>query len=629
MKKIFTLISSTLLLGSTSFGQYDPISFMAVDVQDTTGVPQFDYQVLLTVNTAAEVSAGRMAADGRDIRFSDSICGSTFFNYWIESGMNTSTTSIWVNVPSIPANGTTSLYLLSGDSTVAATSDFNAVFPNAIVTGGSNISLNNFNNVGWLQVDAGDTLFLLSGIVLDITARKAIIDGVVYGVGRGHQALAGLNQGVGVGGGTAGSSSGASGGSYGGVGGTGGYDSGDPINAAPPVYGTYNGFDIDQGSSGGSASSAMGGNGGGGFQVQAEWISASGTINMNGGGAFQPGGGQGGGGGAAGGIFLIGREVDFSGIMTANGGIGSTGTSTANDDGGGGGGGRIKVRYQDLFANTGTRSVDGGAPGIYGTAAAPTAGNAGTIHDSLVMFAGPVVTLGAQTNISNGSPVPTVANLPNETGDCSVTPSAPTASAGCGQIVTGTPNVSFPITNLGTTVVTWTYDDGAGNTSTQTQTIIVNGPDASVTQTGGTLTANLSGASYQWIDCATNQAIAGQTNQSFTPTVDGSYAVVVTDVCSDTSTCFAMTPSGLSEQAEISFSVYPNPAQTHVNVQWETSAISELEARLVDLQGRVAKSVRLNAETMEIAIHDLNSGIYVLEMHVDQVLVGSTRIVKQ
>lgn len=629
MTKITTSLCAVFLMGTCSFAQYNPISYMDISVQENAGNALTDYQVNININTAAEVSAGRMAADGRDIRFSDSICGSTFHNYWIESGMNSSNTSIWVSVPNIPASGLADFYLLSGDSSVVAASDFNAVFPNAIVTGGNNSTVTGTINPGWLQVDAGDTLFLTAGTLLDVSARKTIIDGVVFGNARGYQALSGLNPGQGPGGGTSGSSSGASGASYGGVGGTGGYDSGDPINSAPAVYGTDNGLDIDMGSSGGSASAAAGGHGGGGFKLNSEWISVSGTISMNGGSAYQPGGGQGGGGGAGGGIWLTGYAVDFSGTMSAIGGVGSTGTSTANDDGGGGAGGRVKVIWENAYNNTGTIDVAGGAGGIYGTAAGPTAGGTGTSFDGMNAFNGVTVTTGAATNIPGGAPSPDLASLPNETGDCSVTPTAPTATSACGVTITGTPDVSFPITTVGSTTVTWTYDAGGGNTSTQTQTIIVNGPDASVTQTGGTLTANLNSATYQWIDCATNQALVGETNQSFTPTVDGSYAVVVTDVCSDTSACFAMTPSGLNELDVISYSVYPNPAEAVIHIQWAAEGITVLEARLVDIQGRVAKSVVVNSETFEILVNDLQSGIYVLEFHSEKLLIGSTRIVKQ
>src|SRR5690606_33035223 len=68
------------------------------------------------------------------------------------------------------------------------------------------------------------------------------------------------------------------------------------------------------------------------------------------------------------------------------------------------------------------------------------------------------------------SPVPNVATLSNVTSECSVTSLiAPTSTDNCVGSVTGIHNVALPITSQGTTVVTWTYDDGNGNTSTQTQ----------------------------------------------------------------------------------------------------------------------------------------------------------------
>ncbi|MGL1937410.1 MAG: hypothetical protein OCD01_20475, partial [Fibrobacterales bacterium] len=70
-------------------------------------------------------------------------------------------------------------------------------------------------------------------------------------------------------------------------------------------------------------------------------------------------------------------------------------------------------------------------------------------------------------------PVADIAILPNVIGECSVTSlTAPTATDNCGT-VTVTNDAALPITTLGITVVTWTYDDGNGNTTTQTQNIEV------------------------------------------------------------------------------------------------------------------------------------------------------------
>jgi len=82
------------------------------------------------------------------------------------------------------------------------------------------------------------------------------------------------------------------------------------------------------------------------------------------------------------------------------------------------------------------------------------------------------------------APVPDLAVLPTITGECSATLSAPTATSSCTGPTIGTTSTIFPISTQGTTIVTWTYNDGSGNTSTQTQTVLVNdtiAPIANVT----------------------------------------------------------------------------------------------------------------------------------------------------
>lgn len=49
----------------------------------------------------------------------------------------------------------------------------------------------------------------------------------------------------------------------------------------------------------------------------------------------------------------------------------------------------------------------------------------------------------------------------------------PTATDNCHGTVTGTPDVTFPITTQGTTTVTWTFTDGVGNSSTATQDFVI------------------------------------------------------------------------------------------------------------------------------------------------------------
>ncbi len=60
-----------------------------------------EHQIKVIVDTQSTISTGEMHPNGDDIRFVDSD-GNTYLSYWIESGINTAETKIWVKVPSIP-----------------------------------------------------------------------------------------------------------------------------------------------------------------------------------------------------------------------------------------------------------------------------------------------------------------------------------------------------------------------------------------------------------------------------------------------------------------------------------------------------------------------------------------------
>ncbi len=70
---------------------------------------------------------------------------------------------------------------------------------------------------------------------------------------------------------------------------------------------------------------------------------------------------------------------------------------------------------------------------------------------------------------------PLTPTLTDVTAQCEVTTlTTPTATDNCSGIITGTTTTTFPISTQGTTVVIWTFDDGNGNTITQTQNVIIN-----------------------------------------------------------------------------------------------------------------------------------------------------------
>ncbi|MBI3985063.1 MAG: DUF2341 domain-containing protein [Candidatus Levybacteria bacterium] len=94
-----------------------------VDITNS-GSAQTNYQIVITLNTSALISAGKMQAGCNDIRIVD-LTGD-LLPYWIETGgsngCNTTTTKVWTKVTSIPTSGQT-IYVYYGNPMAASASD--------------------------------------------------------------------------------------------------------------------------------------------------------------------------------------------------------------------------------------------------------------------------------------------------------------------------------------------------------------------------------------------------------------------------------------------------------------------------------------------------------------------------
>lgn len=90
--------------------------------------------------------------------------------------------------------------------------------------------------------------------------------------------------------------------------------------------------------------------------------------------------------------------------------------------------------------------------------------------------------LGGQTYNINicGAPLPDITTLTNVIAQCSATASVPIATSNCYGSISGTTPTVFPITAQGTTIITWTYNDGNGNITTQEQTVVVDDTTAPI-----------------------------------------------------------------------------------------------------------------------------------------------------
>ena len=187
-----------------------------------------------------------------------------------------------------------------------------------------------------------------------------------------------------------------------------------------------------------------------------------------------------------------------------------------------------------------------------------------------------------------------------------------------------------------------TIPNAAGCDSIITINLTVNSIDTSVTQTDSVLSATASGAIYQWLNCDNSFAIInGATNQTFTATANGNYAVAITqNGCTDTSACYAVTGVGISEFAvgSMQLAVFPNPASTQLTVRSMQLAISSIQ--ITDLTGRellnenlsgvIASVITKQSQTLlSLDIHSLSSGIYFIKVQLSDGSVGVRKFVKE
>lgn len=128
-----------------------------------------------------------------------------------------------------------------------------------------------------------------------------------------------------------------------------------------------------------------------------------------------------------------------------------------------------------------------------------------------------------------------------------------------------------------------------------------------------TITAS-AGTAYQWINCTTNTPIAGATAQTFTATVNGTYAAVVSNgTCSDTTNCVVIDNVGIKEHTISAISVHPNPTHDVVVVTMDAaSAVVEV----MDVQGKLVQTTQIKSgDPVDLSAYE--RGVYTLRIKTD------------
>ena len=195
-----------------------------------------------------------------------------------------------------------------------------------------------------------------------------------------------------------------------------------------------------------------------------------------------------------------------------------------------------------------------------------------------------------------------------------------------GNAISGADSSSYKAFSAGAYYVN--VSNSCGNVNSDVDTVSVFAVDSSVTVTGDKLTANAVSATYQWIDCSTMQIIPGATAQTFSPSQNGSFAVIVTEnSCNDTSSCYSIISTGINENNfASSIALYPNPSANHLTIDLGSTK-QKVEITITEISGKVMYSTLASEmQKLELSTQDFKAGIYVVQIQAGD-FIGTKKLV--
>lgn len=175
----------------------------------------------------------------------------------------------------------------------------------------------------------------------------------------------------------------------------------------------------------------------------------------------------------------------------------------------------------------------------------------------------------------------------------------------------------------------------SGCDSNITLKLTINIVDTSISRSGNnSLTANATGAIYQWLDCdnTSNPEIQGEINRSFIAAKAGKYAVRVTqNNCTATSSCYELSgpTSGIDNNTEkINITFYPNPANNSVTIH-STKALDGAVIKVYSLTGQlISETYKVSGNSWTLEINNYTPGLYFVEIYQEGKVVERLKLVK-
>jgi hypothetical protein len=157
--------------------------------------------------------------------------------------------------------------------------------------------------------------------------------------------------------------------------------------------------------------------------------------------------------------------------------------------------------------------------------------------------------------------------------------------------------------------------------------LLIKTVDTTVVKSGITLTANTTNAKYQWINCNTMTPLVNDTLQAFTASVNGDYAVIITENgCTDTSACYTINSIGIEEVHNL-LQIYPNPTSNNFSLLLDKQ-YTEIQIRLTDVYGKLILSESYsNKQKIDIDFTE-KAGVYLVEINCDGI-IHTEKLIKQ
>lgn len=177
---------------------------------------------------------------------------------------------------------------------------------------------------------------------------------------------------------------------------------------------------------------------------------------------------------------------------------------------------------------------------------------------------------------------------------------------------------------------TQTLINAAGCDSTITLNLSISQlENVSIFENGNILTASTENSIYQWINCASNEIIEGETNQVYEASSPGSYAVIVTEgACTDTSDCVLLTTVNnalLNIQGHVS--LVPNPASHFIDIQLD-ERLRASEIKIYAADGKLCfKENNIQNLVTRVALNNWNEGLYFIIIQSQKSLVSEKFII--